>query len=186
MAQTLTNRVKAIKNTPGTAEFVDISEINAAFDKFDNHFIPGAKIWSSIDQSIPNNVNTQLAYNTTIVDSYAARAEGPMADLINDWIIIRKPGLYYVHASNLWVAGTAAGILRVNLAINTVVSNSIFDGPQAAAKSQDIFGEYVFAAGDKITCSVQQSQGSARLNTNNTYQNIFTLAAIWAGSVVEV
>jgi hypothetical protein len=186
MTQGLTNRVKAIKNNPGTGEFVDISEINAAFDKFDNHFIPAAKIWSSVDQSIPNNVNTQFTYNTTIFDSYAARSEGAMADLANDWIIIRKAGPYYVHASNLWVAGTAAGILRVNLAINGTVSNSVFDGPQAAAKSQDIFGEYIFAVGDKITCSGQQSQGSARLNTNNTYQNIFTLAAIWAGTIVEV
>jgi hypothetical protein len=186
MAQTVTDRVKAIKNTPGTGELAQISEINAAFDKFDNHFIPAAKIWSSVDQSIPNNVNTQFQYNTTIFDTYAARSEGPMADLANDWIIIRKPGLYYVHASNLWVAGTAAGILRINIAINGAVNNSTFDGPYATAKSQDTFGEYLLAAGDKITCMGQQSQGSARLNTNNTYQNIFTLAAIWSGNNVEV
>lgn len=186
MAQTLTDRVKAVKNTPGTGENVSIAEINSAFDKLDNHFIPACKIWSSIDQSLPNNVNTQLQYNTTIFDTYAARSEGPMADLSNDWIIIRKPGLYYVHASNLLVAGVAAGIIRSNLAINGTVNNSVFDGPQAAAKSQDIFGEYLFAAGDKITCMIQQSQGSARLNTNNTYQNIFTLAAMWSGNNVEV
>lgn len=186
MAETLTNRVKAIKNTPGTGENVLVAEINAAFDKFDNHFIPACKIWSSIDQSIPNNVNTQLLYNTTIIDTYAARSEGPMADLANDWIIIRKPGLYYVHASNLYVAGVAAGILRTNLAINTVVNNSVFAGPEAAAVSQDIFGEYLFAANDKITCMIQQNQGSARLNTNNTYQNIFILEAIWSGNNVEV
>lgn len=186
MAETLTNRVKAIKNTPGTGEFADISEVNSAFDKFDNHFIPACKIWSSIDQSIPNNVQTQLLYDTAIFDSYAARAEGPMADLANDRITIRKAGLYYVHASNLLVAGVAAGIIRTNLAINGIVTNSVFDGPQAAAKSQDIFGEYVLAVNDKITCNIQQNQGSARLNTNNTYQNIFTLAAIWQGSITEV
>lgn len=186
MAQTLTDRVKAILNTPGTGELAQVSEVNGAFTKLDNHFIPAAKIWSNADQSIPNNVVTQLAYNQIIYDSYAARAEGPMADLSNDWIIIRKPGLYKVHASNLWVAGVAAGILRTNMAINGTVNDSIFDGPEAAAKSQDIFAEYILAAGDKITCSVQQSQGSARLNTNNTYQNIFMLSATWLGSVVEV
>jgi hypothetical protein len=186
MAQTLTNRVKAVKNTPGTGEFADVSEINAAFDKFDNDFRPAAKIWSSADQSIPNNVVTALAYNTIIYDSYAARSEGAMADLSNDWIIIRKAGLYQVHASNLWGAGTAAGILRSNLAINGTVSNSIFDGPEAAAKSQDIFGEYIFAVGDKITCSLTQTSGVARINTNNTYQNIFTLSAIWVGNITEV
>lgn len=186
MTELLTNRVKAIKNVPTTGEFVDVSEINSAFDKFDNHYVPACKIWSSVDQSIPNNVNTQLLYNTTIFDSYSARAEGPMADLANEWIIIRKAGLYTVHASNLMVAGVAAGIIRSNLAINGVVSNSIFDGPEAAAKSQDIFGEYVLAVNDKITCFIQQNQGSARINTNNTYQNVFCLSAIWKGSVTEV
>lgn len=186
MAQTLTDRVKAILNTPGTGENVLIAELNAAFSKFDNHFIPACKIWSSVDQSLPNSVQTGLNYNTTIFDSYAARAEGAMADLANDWIIIRKPGLYYVHASNLLVAGTAAGIIRSNIAINGAVSNSQFQGPQASAVSQDIFGEYVFAANDKITCLMQQNQGSARNNTNNTYQNIFCLTAIWQGNIVEV
>jgi len=186
MSQTLTDRLKAIKNTPGTGENVLIAEINAAFDKFDNHFIPACSIWSSIDQSIPNNTITALLYNTTILDTYAARSEGPMADLVNDWIIIRKPGLYWIHANGIWVAGVAAGILRFNMAINGTVNNSIFDGPQAAAKSQDIFQKQVLAAGDKITCSVQQSQGSARLLTNNTYQNVFKLSAVWLGGATEV
>jgi hypothetical protein len=186
MSQTLTSRVEAIKNTPGTGELVQISEINSAFDKFDNHFIPACKIWSSIDQSIPNNVVTDLLYNTTIFDSYAGRSEGPMADLANDRIVIRRAGLYKVFANTLANAGVAAGILRVNLSINGTVNNSIFDGPEAAAKSQEIFGDYVLAVNDVIKISVQQSQGSSRIYTNNTYQNIFTLSAVWAGAMVEV
>jgi hypothetical protein len=186
MAQTLTDRLRAIKNTFGTGEQVQITEFNSAFDKFDNHFIPACKIWSSVDQSLPNNVNTKLLYNTTIFDSYSSRSEGDMADLANDQIVIRKAGLYKVRASNLLVAGVAAGIIRSNLAINGVVSNSVFAGPEAQAVSQDISGEYILEPGDLITCMMQQNQGSARLNTNNTYQNIFVLSAIWLGSITEV
>lgn len=186
MSQTLTNRVEAVNNTPGTGENVLVAEINSNNNKFDHHFIPACKIWSSVDQSLPNNVQTQLLYNTTIFDSYATRSEGAMADLANDRIVIRKAGLYKVRASNLLVAGVAAGIIRSNLAINGVVTNSTFDGPEASAKSQEISGEYILAEGDLITCLMQQNQGSARLNTNNTYQNIFCLSAIWQGNITEI
>lgn len=186
MSQTLTDRVKAIKNTPGTGENVLIAEINGAFDKLDNHFIPACKIWSSVDQSIPNNATTGLLYNTTLVDSYAARSEGAMADLANDRIIIRKPGLYICQCSILANAGTAAGIMRLNMAINGTVNKSIFDPAPAAAKSQEICEPYVLAANDTVSASVLQSQGSSRVYTNNTYQNIFALAVIWVGSVTEV
>ena len=186
MTQTLTDRLKAIKNTPGSGELAQVSEINAAFDKFDNHYIPACKIWSSVDQSIPNNVSTPILYNATIFDTYAARAEGPMADLSNDRITIRKPGLYMVHANMLANAGVAAGIMRLNIAINGTVNLSFFDPAPAAAQSQDLYGFYVLAANDLITASCQQSQGSARIYTNNTYQNIFTLSAIWLGGNTEV
>lgn len=186
MAQSLTSRVKAIKNTPGTGEQVQISEVNSAFDKFDHHFVPACKIWSSIDQSIPNNVVTNLLFNQTIFDSYAARSEGPMADLSNDRIIIRKDGLYRVRCKVLANAGTAAGIIRLNLATNGTVNNSNFLGPEAAAVSQEISDTYVLSNGDNISASVQQSQGSSRVYTNNTYQNIFTLSAVWIGNATEV
>jgi hypothetical protein len=186
MSQTLTDRLKMIKNTPGSGENVLIAEINAALDKADNDFRPACKIWSSVDQSIPNNVSTALLYNTTLTDSYAARSEGPMADLANDRIVIRKAGLYLCGCSILANAGTAAGIMRLNMAINGTVNKSIFDPAPAAAKSQEICEPYVLAASDNISASVQQSQGSSRVYTNNTYQNIFALWAIWLGSVTEV
>jgi len=85
VSQTLTDRVKAIKNTPGTGENVLVSEINAAFDKFDNHFIPFCKIQGAAPQIIGSGAGqVQVTFDTTRTDTYAARSEGAMADLAND------------------------------------------------------------------------------------------------------
>lgn len=187
MSQTLTDRVKAIKNTPGTGENVLIAEINAAFDKFDGHFIPACKIQGSADQNITSGAGqVQIQYDTTVIDTYSARSEGPMADLANDRIVIRKTGLYLVRCNILWNSGTAAGILRGDLAINGTTSNSCFDGGIAAALSQEVWGMYSLAAGALITAFVQQTTGATRALTDNTYQNINNLEAIWLGSAVEV
>lgn len=187
MSQTLTDRVEAIKNTPGTGELVQVAEINSAFDKFDNHFIPACKIHNNVTQTVVSGSGQNLLqFNQTIFDSYAARAEGAMADLNNDKIIIRKAGLYMLRANVLANAGTAAGILRLDLLINAGTINSRFDPATAQAQSQELIQFQVCAVNDAITAAVQQTTGANRVYDRNTYSNIFNLEAIWVGSTVEV
>jgi len=185
MGQTLTSRVKAIKNDD--LENVLVSEINGAFDKFDNHFIPACKIRRNGTQVVVSGSGQNLLnYDTIVYDTYAARSEGPMADLSNDKIIIRKLGLYWVRATTLANAGTA-GMLRLDLAVNGVTNNSDFQtGQTTTASSQMLAMPIVLAANDYIQAYVQQTTGSNRTYTNNTYDHIFTLEAIWMGSAVEV
>lgn len=184
MGQTLTTRVKAIKND--NLENVLVAELNAALDKFDNHFIPACKIRNS-NQSIATGGGTvALQYSNTTIDTYAARTEGPMADLVNDRIVIRKAGLYLIKSNVLWLAGTAAGILRSNLSINGTVNNAVFDPGVAVALSQAVTSVELLAVNDIITASCSQTTGVARSVDNNTYDNIFELSAVWLGGGIEV
>lgn len=185
MSQTLTNRVEAIKNTPGTGENVQVSEINSAFDKFDNHFIPACKIHNTT-QVIASGGSTALQFSSTNFDSYAARSEGAMADLSNDRITIRKAGLYFVRVNGVWLPGTAAGVLRMDLLINAISGNAVFAPAPAGSISQEVVGFYILAVNDLITAAVTQTTGANRSLDYNTYPNIFNLEAIWMGNVVEV
>jgi hypothetical protein len=187
MAQTLTNRVEAILNTPGTGELAQISELNTNFTKLDNHFIPACKIHNSADQVVTSGSGqNQLLYNTTIIDTYASRDEGDMADLANDRIVIRKAGLYLLRANVLANGGTAGGILRLDMAINGTTNNSAFDRGETTATTQELWGFHILAVDDLITAFVQQTTGASRTYTDNTYTNIFNLEAIWLGNAVEV
>lgn len=187
MSQTLTSRVEAIKNTPGTGENVQISEINSAFDKFDNHFIPACKIYGNAQQVIASGGGqVQLLYDTVGFDTYSARSEGAMADLSNDRIIIRRAGLYLLRVNTLFLAGTAAGILRLDMAVNGATALSTFDNGTAQASSLEAWQFRILAPGDLITAFVQQTTGANRTIDDNTYPNINNLEAIWLGSAVEV
>lgn len=183
MAQTLTNRVEAIKND--NDENILIAEINSAFDKFDNHFIPACKIRNT-NQSIPHNVTTNVQFSATTVDSYSARDEGDMADLANDRILIRKTGLYLITFNNLWLSGSAPGLLRSDIVKNGTSVNAVFDPGTAAALSQKVEHSELLTAGDIITARVFQTSGVARSIDHNTYDNVLELSAVWQGSVVEV
>lgn len=187
MAQTLTDRLKMIKNTPGTGENVLIAEINSAFDKADNHFIPMCKIQGAAPQVITSGAGqVQILFDTTRIDTYAARSEGPMADLANDKIIIRKAGLYYLKLNSLWLTGTAAGITRLDMAINGTTDLSAFDIGVAASITQEISQFRILAVNDVITAFAQQTTGANRTLDDNTYANINCLEAVWMGSAVEV
>ena len=185
MAETLTDRVKAVKNTPGTDEAVNVAEINAAFDKFDNHFIPACKIRNTT-QAIPNNAFTAIQWATTTLDTYSARPEGPMADLVNDKIIIRKAGIYLLRLNTLWLAGTAAGIVRVDLQKNGAPNNAIFDPSPAGAISQCVSHCELLAANDEISARAFQTSGVARSLDFNTYDHVLELSAVWIGAGVAV
>ena len=185
MTQILTNRVKAIKNTPDTGEQVQIAEINAAFDKLDNHFIPACKIRHT-NQSINHNTFTTSQFSITTLDTYAARSEGPMADLVNDKIIIRKAGIYLLRFNNLWLAGTAGGVVRSDLMKNGNPNNAVFDPGPAGAISQVVQHFELLAVNDEISARVFQTSGVARSVDFNTYDHVLELSAIWMGAGVEV
>lgn len=187
MSQTLTDRLKMIKNTPGTGENVLIAEINSAFDKADNHYIPMCKIQGAAPQVITSGAGqVQVLFDTTRIDTYAARSEGPMADLANERIVIRKAGLYYLKYNVVWLTGTAAGVLRCDMAINGTTDLSCFDVGVAAATSMEMSQFRILAANDLITAFVQQTTGANRTLDDNTYANINCLEAVWLGSAVEV
>jgi hypothetical protein len=187
MTQTLTNRVKAIKNDPGTGEQVQIAEINSAFDKLDNHFIPMCKIYGNAPQVVGSGAGqVQIQYDTTRIDTYSARSEGAMADLAGDRIIIRKAGLYYLKLNTLFLAGTAAGLLRIDMAVNGVTDLSCFDTGTAQASSLEVSQFRILAANDVITAFAQQTTGANRTLDDNTYNNLNCLEAVWMGSAVEV
>lgn len=185
MTQALTNRVKAIKNDPGSGEQVQIAEINSAFDKFDNHFIPACKIRNTT-QSIPNNAFTQVLFGTTTLDTYSARSEGAMADLAGDKIIIRKAGIYQCTFKSLWLAGTAAGVLRSDLMKNGAPNDTWFDPGVAGACSQIVTHEELLAVNDEISARVFQTTGVARSIDYNTYDHVLELSVVWLGAGVEV
>lgn len=184
MAETLTTRVRAIKNDDD--ELVLIEEIDSAFDKFDNHFIPACKIRNSVVQSVPSSSPTYLQYDTTVFDSYAARSEGPMADLANDQIVIRRDGWYKISA-NIWtttVSGT--GVMRLDIHRNGATIKAAQELATATIITQEVSLEYLLASGDTIKANANQSSGAARNYTNNTIPDGFSLTAVWIGSAVDV
>lgn len=148
-----------------------------------NAKIPACKLYNSAQQVIGSGVGqVQCQYDTTIIDTLSATT--PMADLVNDKITIKKAGIYLLRSNVLWLAGTAAGILRLDMAINGVTNNSTFTNGTAQATSMEVVTHAVMAVNDTITSFVQQTTGANRTLDDNTYQNVFNLEAIWLGPAV--
>lgn len=190
MSQTLTDRVKAIKNTPDTGEQVQIAEFNSAFDKLDNHFVPAAKIYNTVAQSYPNAATTMTVFNNTRFDTYAARSEGPMADLSNEQIIIRKTGLYVVSVSAN-ILFNATGYRALSYKRNATFMRRITQDANVANSvdtSMSLTDIALLTAGDLITAHFLQNSGGA-LSSDPTVggvQDSQSLSVVWAGSAVEV
>jgi hypothetical protein len=186
MTQTLTTRVKAIKNTPGTGELVQVSEFNSAFDKFDNHFVPACKLRNSIAQSIPHNVGTFLQYDTVALDTYAGRTDGPMADLVNDQIIIQRDGLYFVKA-NIWtLTVSATGVMRLDITVNGGIQQTVLEQAVATTNTQGIRDFLNLSVGDLVKIKATQTSGAARSYGDNTIPGGFEFGVVWYGAGVEV
>lgn len=184
MAQTLTSRVGAIKNTPGTGEQVSIAEVDAAFDLFDNHFIPTAKLirTAASPQSVPNNAATGVDYNSTAFDSYATRPEGAMADTTNDRIIIRKDGTYIISAGGSFAAN-ATGVRRLDIVKNGVtLAGDTALGFTGAANGLSFSAPFDLVIGDLITVNVFQNSGAGLVWDLNTFAEGNFLSAVWQGS----
>jgi hypothetical protein len=186
MAQTLTERVEAIKNTPGTGEAAQVSEINSAFDKFDNHFIPAAQLRNTVAQSIPNNATTKTVYSQISYDSYSTRSEGVMASIGTDDITIRRDGLYIVSLVGSF-ALNATGIRRMGIGKNGTIQTAVQAGGTASGSSQlSITQPFVLADGDIITGHVFQNSGGALDLSDNSFLDGSSLSVTWVGSVDEV
>lgn len=186
MAQTLTDRVKAILNTPDTGEQVQIAELNSNFSKLDNNFMPAAGFRSTVDQSIPNNAATKITYPTVAFDSYAARSEGPMADLALDEITIRKAGLYTIKLAGSFEP-VLAGARRLDIVKNGVAQVSDTSAGYTGANCcLSIAKDMVLAVNDVISGRAFQNSGAALNWNHNTFAEGNYLSVSWLGSVVEV
>lgn len=190
MAQTVTNRVKAILNTPGTGENVQISELNTNFDKLDNSFVPSAKIYLNTGvttQTLVNNTATAHDYDNTDHDTYSARAEGAMADLAGNRIVIRKAGIYMLAVSTGW-NGNATGVRRLMLFKNAAIIGHIEISPAPAGfvTSIGLATPEVCAVNDAFTVQTIQTSGGPLDVANGTIVKACFLAATWMGASVEV
>lgn len=186
MSQTLTSRVNAIKNTPGSGEQVQISELNSGFDKFDNHFIPACKIQNTSTQIVGSGPVTQLQYDAIAYDSYAGRSEGAMADLSNDRIIIRRDGLYHCSARIWTTTPSAAGLMFIGLYKNDAGEVAEQMVPGNSTITQTVEDDIDFEAGDIVTVKVIQTSGANRTYARNTWPDGFSLAVTWVGALVGV
>jgi hypothetical protein len=186
MSQTLTNRVEAIINTPGTGEAAQVSELNTNFTKLDNHFIPGAELRRTTVQSIPNNTTTEIDFTTVGYDSYASRSEGAMASIASNGITIRKTGFYLVSLVGSFAAN-ATGIRRIQVVKNTVamVSNQKA-GSSAASMTVEVTKPMLLDEDDLIEGAVFQNSGAALDLSNNAFDENLALSVIWMGAGVEV
>lgn len=184
MTETLTNRVKAIKNDD--AENVLIAEINSAFDKLDNSFIPAAKMHFTGVQTLTHNVTAPQDFNVVTHDTYAARSEGAMADLGSNRIVIRKAGVYVIAGSTGW-ASNATGIRRMSILINgTPVAHSECAPVNGGVTGTGVTTTEVLAANDIITLETVQTSGGDLGVSNGAFTKAIFLSAVWAGGAVEV
>lgn len=184
MGQTLTSLKKAIKND--TLENVIIGEINDAFDKFDNNFIPAAKMHFIGSQTLTHNVSTTQDFDTVTFDTFAARSEGAMADLALNRIVIRKAGVYSIKASNGF-ASNSSGLRRTSLAVNGTPIAHI-EGPPAVGGVTSLFigTDEVLAVNDVITVGTIQTSGGNLDVSNGLFTKAIYLSVVWQGAAVEV
>lgn len=185
MTTTSTPRLLLLKPTPGTAHAININEANGNMDKLDNNFIPAAKIFMSVTQlAIPNNSTTVCDYDSTSFDSYATRPEGPMADLVNNWIIIRKAGVYICSINGNFVAN-ATGVRRLDLAKNGIIQAGA--GPYLSfVGGQNGLGfttALSLAVNDKVSAQAFQNSGGTLDFGKNTFVEGDSLSVIWHGSL---
>jgi len=184
MTDTLTSRLGLIKPTPGTSDQVDIAELNSNADFIDKNFIPSAKIINTVaaPQTIPNNAATQVLYNATAFDSYAARPEGAMADTTNDQIVIRKDGIYIVICGGNFAAN-AVGVRRLDLLKNGVTQGGDTAlGFTGAANGLSYSTPMDCVNGDLITVKVFQNSGAGLVWDLNTFVEGNFLGVVWHGS----
>lgn len=186
MAQSLTSLLKMIKNTPGTGEQVQIAEINSALDKTDNRFTPGCMIAFTGSQSPASATFTDSDYNQIRHDSFAGRAEGPMADISANVITIRKDGMYFLKTASGFTTN-ATGQRRIAIMVN---GTEQVNWERAADAGGPVMLECSIAlalvSGDVIKSQIRQTSGGALGVSANTALNGCHLSAHWLGSAVEV
>lgn len=184
MGQTLTSLKKAIKND--TAENVIIAEINDAFDKFDNNFVPAAKMHFIGTQTLTHNVTATQDFDVTTFDTFAARSEGAMADLALNRIVVRKAGVYKISGSTGW-ASNATGVRRMSILVNgTPIAHSEAAPVTGGVTATGVSVDEVLAVNDVITLETVQTSGGNLAVSNGAFTKAVFLSAVWQGAAVEV
>jgi hypothetical protein len=184
VAEILTSRLKIIKNDDD--EFVDIDEINAGFDKIDNNFIPACMMAFTGSQTPASGSTVTQDMNQTRHDTYSARAEGPMADLTNNLITIRRKGIYVLTCSSGFAAN-ATNNRRLGLEVNAVEQINLEVGPKPiGAINMVISIAMSLSVNDQVRCTVLQTSGIALAVSAGGAPNGVHISATWVGDPTEV
>lgn len=186
MSQTLTTRVNAILNTPGTGELVSLAELNTNFSKFDNHFIPAAKMHFTGVQTLTDNVSATQDFDVVSYDTFAARAEGAMINLATNQIIVRRAGVYNIVGANGF-ASNGAGLRRSSIQINgTAIAHTECPPAVGGVTGLIVATTELLAVNDAITLVTIQTSGGNLGVSNGGFTKAIFLSAVWAGAGVEV
>lgn len=184
MAVTTTNRLGLSK--PDNDELVSIALINANMDKVDADFRPACLLRATVNQATVHAGAVTQAYDNIAHDTYSARPEGPMADLTNDRIIIRKTGLYMCGAGTSWGVN-GGGYRRIRLMKNATqftVERKLAHNTVGEQNTISTHIPHDFIAGDLITAEALQTSGGAlNITPEGTSGSVF-LYAYYVGSLV--
>lgn len=184
MTQDTTTRLGLIKNQDD--EFVDIDEINAAFQAIDDWLIPSCKLERTAgagNQSIANNTTVQVDFNQARWDTWNGKPEGAMADAANNTIICRIAGLYAVVGTCAF-ASNATGIRAIIVRLNGSPYMRYHQDANASASTPlFITAQIPLNANDTVDLAVVQGSGAA-LNLDPTLPGATdncALSATWIG-----
>lgn len=125
-----------------------------------------AKIYSSGSQSINNNTNVALAFDTTEYDNNS------LADLVNDRIVIANTGTYYLAASMFIENGTASASYYIRILVNgTVVAVFMYScSVQQDGSALNTSTIKPLSSGDLVTVQVRHTTTSAHPTTGGAAQ----------------
>lgn len=117
---------------------------------------PTCVVYHSINQSIPNNTLTSLAFNTERIDPWAMHDGGS-----NTRITIPSggDGVYMITANISWAAQSASRLVQIILNGSTQLANQEILLGSSKALGQSIGRLYRLAAGDYVEVKVLQDSG---------------------------
>lgn len=156
----VTTRLDLIQ--PADSDNVDIDELNDNFAKIDAWKIPTCKMRRSTGagtQSINNNTQTPVDFNTAVWDSWAAEPEGAMADAANNVIKAPIAGLYTCKGQ-VGFTSNATGARAIMIVVNgTVQIRSQVPPVNGASTGLNIAYDLPLNAADQVRLDVVQTSG---------------------------
>ena len=138
---------------------------------------PACRVYHSAAQSLANNTDTTLAFNSERYDTDS------MHDTVtlNSRVTFNKAGLYTLFAT-LDFAANATGIRVAYIMLNatTTLALDIRNASSADVTSLTLATTYKFAAGDHVILVAKQTSGGA-LNVSSAGNRTPEFGATWIG-----